>query len=60
MNNIGSTIIEPATGVVGDKLAGRVALVTVRDLESTIAFFTGDRSPIGNRDGIPASRAVER
>jgi 3-oxoacyl-[acyl-carrier protein] reductase len=28
MNNISSTIIEPATGVVGDKLAGRVALVT--------------------------------
>ena len=28
MNGISSTIIEPATGVVGDKLAGRVALVT--------------------------------
>jgi len=28
MNNISSTIIEPATGVIGDKLAGRVALVT--------------------------------
>ena len=28
MNNISSTIIEPATGVIGEKLAGRVALVT--------------------------------
>ena len=28
MNHISSTIIEPATGVIGDKLAGRVALVT--------------------------------
>jgi NAD(P)-dependent dehydrogenase (short-subunit alcohol dehydrogenase family) len=28
MNTISSTIIEPATGVIGDKLAGRVALVT--------------------------------
>jgi Dehydrogenases with different specificities (related to short-chain alcohol dehydrogenases) len=28
MNNLSSTIIEPATGVVGEKLAGRVALVT--------------------------------
>src|SRR5665811_1758128 len=28
MNNLSSTIIEPATGVIGDKLAGRVALVT--------------------------------
>src|SRR5450759_2635623 len=28
MNNISSTFIEPATGVIGDKLAGRVALVT--------------------------------
>ena len=28
MNNISSTIVEPATGVTGDKLAGRVALVT--------------------------------
>ena len=28
MNNDSSTIIEPFTGVVGDKLAGRVALVT--------------------------------
>jgi len=28
MNNINSTIIEPATGVIGEKLAGRVALVT--------------------------------
>ena len=28
MKDITSTIIEPATGVVGDKLAGRVALVT--------------------------------
>jgi NAD(P)-dependent dehydrogenase (short-subunit alcohol dehydrogenase family) len=28
MNTISSTIIEPATGVIGEKLAGRVALVT--------------------------------
>ena len=28
MKDITSTIIEPATGVIGDKLAGRVALVT--------------------------------
>jgi 3-oxoacyl-[acyl-carrier protein] reductase len=28
MKNISSTIIEPATGVIGEKLAGRVALVT--------------------------------
>ena len=28
MNHISSTIIEPTTGVIGDKLAGRVALVT--------------------------------
>ena len=28
MNNISSTIIEPATGAIGEKLAGRVALVT--------------------------------
>ncbi len=28
MDNVSSTIIEPATGVIGDKLAGRVALVT--------------------------------
>jgi 3-oxoacyl-[acyl-carrier protein] reductase len=28
MNNLSSTIIEPATGVIGEKLAGRVALVT--------------------------------
>ena len=28
MKNINSTIIEPATGVIGEKLAGRVALVT--------------------------------
>jgi len=28
MNTISSTIIEPTTGVIGDKLAGRVALVT--------------------------------
>jgi acetoacetyl-CoA reductase/3-oxoacyl-[acyl-carrier protein] reductase len=28
MNTINSTIIEPATGLIGDKLAGRVALVT--------------------------------
>jgi len=28
MNDISSTIVEPATGVIGDKLAGRVALVT--------------------------------
>jgi acetoacetyl-CoA reductase/3-oxoacyl-[acyl-carrier protein] reductase len=28
MNNLSSTVIEPATGVIGDKLAGRVALVT--------------------------------
>jgi acetoacetyl-CoA reductase/3-oxoacyl-[acyl-carrier protein] reductase len=28
MNNISSTIIEAATGVIGEKLAGRVALVT--------------------------------
>ena len=28
MNSISSTIIEPATGVIGEKLAGRVALVT--------------------------------
>ena len=28
MNTIGTTIIEPATGVTGSKLAGRVALVT--------------------------------
>jgi NAD(P)-dependent dehydrogenase (short-subunit alcohol dehydrogenase family) len=28
MNDISSTIIEPATGVIGEKLAGRVALVT--------------------------------
>ena len=28
MNTITSTVIEPSTGVIGDKLAGRVALVT--------------------------------
>src|SRR5450631_3451060 len=28
MKNISSTIVEPATGVIGNKLAGRVALVT--------------------------------
>jgi len=28
MNDISSTIIEPVTGVIGQKLAGRVALVT--------------------------------
>ena len=28
MNSISSTTIEPATGVIGEKLAGRVALVT--------------------------------
>ena len=28
MNNVSSTIVEPATGVLGEKLAGRVALVT--------------------------------
>ena len=28
MTNISSTIVEPATGVLGEKLAGRVALVT--------------------------------
>jgi len=28
MKNISSTIIEPATGMIGEKLAGRVALVT--------------------------------
>ncbi len=28
MNDISSTIVEPATGVIGHKLAGRVALVT--------------------------------
>src|SRR5450759_2642171 len=28
MNTINSTVIEPTTGVIGDKLAGRVALVT--------------------------------
>jgi 3-oxoacyl-[acyl-carrier protein] reductase len=28
MNNLSSTVIEPATGVTGNKLAGRVALVT--------------------------------
>jgi 3-oxoacyl-[acyl-carrier protein] reductase len=28
MNDISSTIIEPSTGVIGEKLAGRVALVT--------------------------------
>ncbi len=28
MNNVSSTIVEPATGVIGEKLAGRVALVT--------------------------------
>jgi len=28
MNTIGTTIIEPVTGVIGSKLAGRVALVT--------------------------------
>ncbi|MEO6144907.1 MAG: SDR family NAD(P)-dependent oxidoreductase, partial [Dermatophilaceae bacterium] len=26
--NVSSTIVEPATGVIGEKLAGRVALVT--------------------------------
>jgi 3-oxoacyl-[acyl-carrier protein] reductase len=28
MKNVSSTIVEPATGVIGNKLAGRVALVT--------------------------------
>ena len=28
MQNVSSTIVEPATGVIGNKLAGRVALVT--------------------------------
>ena len=28
MNSISSTVIEPATGMIGEKLAGRVALVT--------------------------------